>query len=321
MKSAIRDGKKLLAAVGLGKSGISLAEAACDFPVFVPQPYLDRIEKGNPHDPLLRQVLPLADEDLPVEGFSIDPICENDAVVGDGVLQKYRGRVLVITTGACAIHCRYCFRRFFPYDMAPAGDAGWLETIRQIENDTGVNEVILSGGDPLTLSNEKLSFVLQAAARIPHVERIRIHTRLPVVIPQRVDDGLIELLQSTQSAHDVQVVFVIHANHPNEIDGPVNASMELLNNTVGQLLNQSVLLAGVNDNIQSLVGLSEKLLAAGALPYYLHQLDKVRGTSHFEVDIDRGKQLIEEMRGLLPGYGVPRFVQEIPGQPGKTVLA
>lgn len=321
MKTAIRSGKELLLAVGLDESSVPLAAAESDFPVFVPKPWLDRIEKGNPDDPLLRQVLPVKKEDEATKGFSTDPICESDAVLGEGVLQKYQGRVLVIATGACAIHCRYCFRRFFPYDMAPGGDDGWLQSIRQIATDADVHEIILSGGDPLTLSNEKLSFILDEAARIPHIKRIRVHSRLPVVIPQRVNDGLTELLKATATRHNVQVIFVIHTNHPREIDDAVRESLTRLKDAASQLLNQTVLLAGVNDNTESLVALSERLLAAGVLPYYLHQLDRVQGTAHFEVSVDRGKRLIEEMRASLPGYGVPRFVQEIPDRPGKTVLA
>jgi len=321
MKTAIRSGKELLKAVQLDQSGISLAEAEGDFPVFVPQPFLERIEKGNAQDPLLRQVLPLADEDRTSVGFSNDPICENDAVIGDGILQKYRGRVLVIATGACAINCRYCFRRFFPYEMAPRGDQSWTQTAEEIEKDPSVNEVILSGGDPLTLADEKLSFVFHRLASIAHVKRIRIHSRLPVVIPGRVTGCLTKTLQEIKSQHGVQVVFVIHSNHPNEIDDRVAASLARLKHVVSQLLNQSVLLAGINDNPTALIGLSEKLMAAGVLPYYLHHLDRVRGTAHFEVDVERGRSLIEEMRSVLPGYGVPRFVKEYPGQPGKTVIA
>ncbi len=321
MNSAIRSGKDLLRAVQLDNSPISLAAAEGDFPVFVPVPFLERIEKSNVQDPLLRQVLPLADEDQTRAGFSVDPICESDAVLADGVLQKYRGRVLVIAAGACAINCRYCFRRFFPYEMAPRGDESWIKSALQIEGDPSVNEVILSGGDPLTLVDEKLSFICHRLASIAHVKRIRIHSRLPVVIPQRVTEGLLQTLQEIQIQHGVQVVFVIHSNHPNEIDDRVAESLSGLRMAVNQLLNQSVLLAGVNDDAAALIGLSEKLLAAGVLPYYLHQLDRVRGTAHFEVDVQRGKSLIDEMRSVLPGYAVPRLVKEYPGEPGKTVIA
>lgn len=320
MKNAVRTADTLLEAVGLDGKSVPLAKPDGKFPVFVPQPYLQRIEQGNPSDPLLRQVLPLAEEDFSPANFVTDPLSEGAATLGDGLLQKYQGRVLVVTTGACAIHCRYCFRRHFPYQTAPRGDEKWQATLEQISGDPTVNEVILSGGDPLTLADEKLAFIFDAIAQIKHLRRIRIHTRLPIVIPQRVTDRLLELMLTARSQHNLQITTVVHSNHPNEIDEPVTDALKRLNQASSQLLNQSVLLAGVNDTADALVALSQKLLAAETLPYYLHQLDRVQGASHFEVDIETGKQIIQQMRGRLPGFGVPRYVQEIAGEASKTVI-
>ena len=322
MKQAVRSVDKLLSLVGLDPQTEKLPSEALDFPVFVPIPYLNRIEKGNFADPLLRQVLPVAEEGQSPQHFSTDPLGEQAATLSDGLLQKYRKRVLVIASAACAINCRYCFRRHFPYETAAIGDRRWTETLDSISSDPSVNEVILSGGDPLTISDAKLESIFERIADIDHVQRIRIHTRLPIVIPQRVTDALLETIwKFRKSGRGRQVVVVVHSNHANELDNAVCNSLRTIGESVTQLLNQSVLLAGVNDQTDTLVELSERLLWADVLPYYLHRLDPIRGTAHFDVSSERGIELIRSIRAELPGYAVPRFVQELAGEPGKTVLA
>ncbi len=322
MKRSVRSVDKLLTMVGLEPLAGELPSEALDFPVFVPLPYLERIEKGNAADPLLRQVLPVFDEGKSPAHFSTDPLGEQSATLADGLIQKYQKRVLVIASAACAINCRYCFRRHFPYETAAIGDRRWSDTIEAIELDSSVNEVILSGGDPLTISDATLQDVFQRISRIDHVQRIRLHSRLPIVIPQRVTNDLLQMFwQFRKSRTGRQVVVVVHTNHSNELDNTVCDSLRLLSESASQILNQSVLLAGVNDQIETLVELSERLLAASVLPYYLHQLDPIQGTAHFEVPIERGLELIRSIRARLPGYAVPRYVQELAGEPSKTVLA
>ena len=238
-------------------------------------------------------------------------------MLGPGVLKKYSGRALFIVTGACAIHCRYCFRREFPYASNSVLGAGWDEAVATIAEDESIEEVIFSGGDPLTVVDDQLKALINRLEAIPHVRRLRIHTRLPIMIPNRITEDLTAMLKGSR----LEVVVVIHANHANELDDEVAAAVARLKATGATLLNQSVLLAGVNDQSQTLIDLSKRLLAIGVLPYYLHQLDQVIGTSHFEVPVSRGIKIIAAMRASLPGFAVPRYVQEIPGQPNKTVLA
>jgi EF-P beta-lysylation protein EpmB len=322
MKRAVRCVDKLLALVGLEPPTAGLPMEATDFPVFVPLPYLERIEKGNEADPLLRQVLPVPDEAHSPSHFLTDPLGEQAATLTEGLIQKYQKRVLVIASGACAINCRYCFRRHFPYETAAIGDRRWTETLDSISADASINEIILSGGDPLTVADAKLEEVFERIAKIDHVKRIRIHTRLPIVIPQRVTDGLLEMFwRFRKSRVGRQVVVVVHSNHANELDNAVCDSLRLLGESATQVLNQSVLLAGVNDDADVLVSLSENLLSANVMPYYLHQLDPIKGTSHFEVPVERGLELIRSIRARLPGYAVPRYVQELAGESSKTVLA
>lgn len=287
------------------------------FPVFVPLPYLERIEKGNPADPLLCQILPTIDEDLKLAGYVDDPLQELAATQGPGILQKYQGRVLLVTTGACAVNCRYCFRRHFPYDESPKSPAQWQQAIQQISLDDSIDEVILSGGDPLTLVDETLGQMFAQIGAISLIKRIRIHTRLPIMIPQRVTERLLEML-----AHlNQQVIMVIHANHANELDQSVAIALAKLADSGVMLLNQSVLLNGVNNDAEVLIQLSKRLLECRVMPYYLHKNDPVAGTAKFEVSVERGVELIGLMRASLPGYAVPRFVQELSGKPNKTVLA
>ena len=290
--------------------------AAARFPLRVPRGFVARMRQGDPDDPLLRQVLPLAAELSPVPGFVADPVDDQAARAAPGVLHKYHGRVLLIATGACAIHCRYCFRREFPYSENHAGGDSWRPALNYLSQDRSLREVILSGGDPLSLSDRRLGALLAELERIPHLERLRIHSRQPIVLPERVDDGLLDLLARTR----LRPILVIHANHPREIDETVRRVLERLAGIGVTLLNQSVLLRGVNDTVPTLVELSEVLFTARVLPYYLHLLDRVQGAAHYEVNETEASTIMEVLRQRLPGYLVPRLVREQPGQLAKTPL-
>lgn len=316
LRTAIRDPIRLLEAVGVSPAAVSLVEST-DFPTFAPLPFVERMERGNPDDPLLRQVLPQRYESEPATGFVADPVAEHHAFRTPGLLQKYPGRVLLITTGACAINCRYCFRRNFPYESAPKSLDQWLEGLKEIADDSSISEVILSGGDPLVLVDDRLRALAAQLHHIRHVERLRIHTRLPIVIPQRVTRELVELLQDFSRP----VAIVLHSNHPRELDDHVRLACSNLRSAGNvTLLNQAVLLRGVNDRLDKLRQHSERLFECGVLPYYLHQLDRVSGSQHFEVPQAEGLQLVEQLRNSLPGYLVPRYVQEIPERLAKTIL-
>ena len=317
MKWAIRDSQTLRRAVGLPESSENQPKAASQFPVFAPLPFVSRIQVNHIDDPLLKQVLPVSAEDDQLLGFQADPLQEAEATLSPGLLQKYKNRVLLVSTGACAIHCRYCFRREFPYSDSPTLPRQWDPAIKKIQADKSIDEVILSGGDPLTIVDDNLIGLIDRLEAIPHIKRLRFHSRLPIMIPQRVTVRLTERLQQ----FDGQVLMVIHSNHANEIDGHVATAISSLKAAGVTLLNQSVLLRGVNDDAETLVGLSNRLLEIGVLPYYLHQLDRVTGVGHFEVSRDRGVELITQMRKRLSGYGVPRYVKEEPGEPNKTVWA
>ncbi len=284
------------------------------FPMRVPRAYAARMRRGDPMDPLLRQVLPIAAETREVPGYLADPVGDLAAEAVPGVLHKYEGRALLITTGACAIHCRYCFRRQFPYAASHAARERWAAALGYLRTDASIREVILSGGDPLTLGDAKLAALVQALEDIPHLKRLRIHTRLPVVLPARVDDRLLGWLGQSR----LQKVVVVHANHANEIDAQVIEAARRLQAVGVTLLNQAVLLAGVNDDAGALCDLSEGLFAAGVLPYYLHLLDPVAGASHFDVPRSRALQIVDELRASLPGYLVPRLVRELAGSPSKV---
>ena len=287
------------------------------FPLLVTQSYIRRIAKRDPNDPLLRQILPLAIEASTSNiNEKLDPVGDLDASTAPGLLQKYHGRALLISTGACAIHCRYCFRRHFPYNEQSLTATKWQETFKHLKTQTDIHEIILSGGDPLMLSNQRLATIIEKINDIPHIKRLRIHTRLPVVLPSRINDGLIELIDNIR----MPVVIVIHANHPNELDNECVTAIQRLNRHHTTLLNQSVLLQGINDHSQTLITLSEKLFDAGVLPYYLHMLDKVTGAEHFNVEDHCATQIIETLRNTLPGYLVPKLVREESGQPSKTPL-
>lgn len=285
------------------------------FPLKVTHSYLARIEKGDIHDPLLRQILPLIEEQDEQEGYSADPVGDLNAIAVPGLLHKYNGRVLLMPTAACGIHCRYCFRRHFPYSDHKSSN-NWRQAIEYIKKDLTIHEVILSGGDPLSLSNEKLFRLLDLLETIPHLTRIRFHTRYPIILPDRIDTELCDYLQQ----HRCKIIMVIHSNHPNELSIDVSKSLKLLNKKKITLLNQSVLLAGINDNADTLSQLSEQLFTYNVLPYYLHQLDKVQGAQHFAVSDSIAKDLIAALRNQLPGYLVPRLVRENSGDPAKQPL-
>ncbi len=296
------------------------------FPLRVTRSFLARMEPGNPNDPLLRQVLPLASEHdagepdktngLPSEWGQLDPVGDTDAMASPGLLHKYQGRVLLVSTAACAIHCRYCFRQHFPYQQANPLGTQLPATLAYLDQHPDIHEVILSGGDPLSIHDKKLAQIINQLSSIAHLKTLRIHTRLPVVLPQRLLSGQLDWLVSTR----LNVVMVLHINHPNEINDEFRQAIGCLQGRNITLLNQSVLLKDINDDADSLIELSHKLLACGILPYYLHQLDQVTGAAHFEVSEDTGLELIQQMRQRLPGYLVPKYVQEIPGQAAKTPL-
>lgn len=303
----------------LGLSPLLLAggsEAGRRFPLRVPRAFVARMRRGDPDDPLLRQVLPVAAELDDTAKYIADPVGERSAVRAPALLQKYRGRALLITTAACAIHCRYCFRREFPY-AEQGGDAPrWREALAEIAADSTLEEIILSGGDPLSLSNARLEGLTRSLAAIPHVRRIRVHTRQPVVLPSRVDEGLLQWLRTSERP----MILVLHVNHPNELDAQLAAACAKLRATGITLLNQSVLLAGINDSAQVLSELSLRLFEAGVLPYYLHALDPVRGAAHFAVADERARALAGQLAAHLPGYLVPRLVREVAGAPSKVAL-
>ena len=329
---AVRDSAELCRLLDLPHSVATDAAFVAGFPVLVPQPYLKRIRRGDPNDPLLLQVLPRLAETIATKGFTDDPLDETHAASSPGLLWKYHGRALVVTTGACAVHCRFCFRRHFDYEGSESGklaqpnDDRLLPTadrptvlddaFDRIAAEPSLREVILSGGDPLMLADRNLAKLAHRLADVPHLTRLRIHTRLPVMIPQRVTDDLLTWLRGTR----LTPLVVVHVNHPAEIDAEVAAAFRRLIDAGVPLLSQGVLLRGVNDNVDTLVALYERLVDLGVMPYYLHQLDRVAGAAHFEVPVARGLELLAALRARLPGYAVPRYVRETTGGESKEVL-
>lgn len=316
-REAVTDPAELLRLLDLPQLATQLADAGLrQFPLRVPRGFIARMRPGDAHDPLLRQVLPLDAEDRPVPGFSLDAVGDGAARAGTGLIRKYRGRALLVATGSCAINCRYCFRRHFPYAQETAARDGWSAAVAAIAADPGIDEVILSGGDPLSLATHKLAELSDALREVGHVRRLRIHSRLPVVLPERVDAPLLDWLRGLPWP----VAFVIHANHANEFDAGVDRALADLRAAGAQLLNQAVLLRGVNDSVDALAALCERGFGAGVLPYYLHQLDRVSGVAHFEVDDARALALQRQLAARVSGYLVPRLVREIPGDSGKRPL-
>lgn len=312
-------------------------QAGSSFPLLVPRTVLSRMEPGNPRDPVLRQFFPVPEELERREGFSGDPLAERSASPAPRVLAKYSTRLLMLTVGGCPVHCRYCFRRHLPYEElmrpaaspcgavpkpdAPSGEVAStllpLETLRFLESQKSYKEIVLSGGEPLLLDDSRLFSLILRLSQIPHLTRVRIHTRMPIVIPQRVTDEFAVTLKSSR----LTPMVVLHVNHPQEIDDAVAAVIGRLVDAGVPVLSQSVLLAGINDRTEILAELCERLADLRVIPYYLHQLDRVEGAAHFEVPVQEGIRLIQELRALLPGYMVPRYVRESPDSPYKVPLA
>jgi EF-P beta-lysylation protein EpmB len=317
LAQAVSDPRQLLQMLGLDQSGIALRAPIRHFPLRVPRGYVARMRPGDPADPLLRQVLPLDAEDQLNPGFGKDPVGDLAALAGPGVLHKYQGRALVITTGACAIHCRYCFRRHFPYAETQGSGADWAQVLDYLSRDDSIEEVILSGGDPLALNDSRLAALSEGLDRIAHLRRLRIHTRLPIVLPERVDHDLLTWLGATR----LKPVMVLHANHARELDAGVDTALSRLRAAGVCLLNQSVLLRGVNDSVGALRELSERLFSAGVLPYYLHLLDRVQGAAHYEVSDAQARALLLDLAAQLPGYLLPRLVREQAGAAAKQLVS
>jgi len=314
LREAVRSRAELLAALELpatlGGAG------GADFPVLVPRPYLARMRRGDPDDPLLRQVLATASEDEDVPGYVAEPLAESDSSPLPGLIHKYRNRLLLTLTGGCAVNCRYCFRRHFPYQAALASAGNRAAILGYIARHPAIDEVILSGGDPLLLPDSALRTLLGELATLPQLRRVRLHTRLPVVLPQRVTPGLLELLAGTR----LRTVVVLHCNHANEIGEDVAAAAHALSRTGALLLNQSVLLAGVNAEAAILHALHERLFDAGILPYYLHLLDPVRGAAQFAISDAQAQHVYGQLQAMSSGYLVPRLVRELPGMPSKILI-
>jgi EF-P beta-lysylation protein EpmB len=318
LAQAITDPLELLQLLDLDpRLAVAAGAAAVPFRLRVPRGFVRRMRRGDAHDPLLLQVLPGARELVEQPGFDGDPLGERAAMRAPGLLHKYHGRALLISTGACAVHCRYCFRREFPYQAAGGKGGRWQAAIAAIAADPSIEEIILSGGDPLSLSDQRLTQLTDALRTLPHIQRLRVHTRTPIVLPDRVDAGFTRWL----GALPWPTVIVLHSNHANEIDDSVRAAMARLRAAGATLLNQSVLLAGINDSLEALERLSRALWSAQVLPYYLHLLDRVRGAAHFEVTEAQARALMAALAARLPGYLLPRLVRETAGAPAKTVLA
>jgi len=315
--AAFRDVGDLTRELGLPERVERSAGAAETlFPLFVTRSFAARMRPGDPDDPLLRQVLPIDVEAREAPGFVTDPVGDLASERSPGVLHKYEGRVLVIAAPACAVHCRYCFRRHFPYDAAPKGMEACDVTCAYVEREPSVREVILSGGDPLLLGDSVLLRWSERLAAIPHVTRFRVHTRLPIVLPSRVDDGLLAWLRASREL-GLTPWIVVHSNHPAELVGDCADALARLVDAGVPVLNQTVLLRGVNDDEDVLTALSERLVDLRVQPYYLHQLDSVAGAAHFRVPEERGLELVAVLRRRLPGYAVPRYVREDPGEAHK----
>lgn len=314
LKLAIRSVDVLLEALSLTADDLQGAYAAArDFPVRVPGPFLRRIRAGDPNDPLLKQVLSSGEETSQVTGYSNDPLEERAHNPLPGLIHKYDSRVLLMPTAACAVHCRYCFRRHFPYADNRL-DSGALDAIlAYLRQHPGINEVILSGGDPLIIDDDAMDGLISRLEQLPQLSRLRIHSRLPIVIPGRLTTTLAERLRDSR----LNTVLVVHCNHANEIDAETSMALHAWRDRGITLLNQAVLLQGVNDTVTDQVALAEAVFDAGVLPYYLHVLDPVAGTAHFDVSDGAALQIHAQMRDALPGFLLPRLVREVPGERAK----
>ena len=318
---SIRDPKKLLEYLDFEKKTIETLlggslKASKEFSLKVPYAYIKRIKKGDLDDPLLKQIMPSKQELYAAPGYTEDPLSEIETNLMPGLVHKYEGRVLLIVSSNCAINCRYCFRRSFPYEDNRPGKNQWKNAINYIEQNKTITEVIFSGGDPLAISDIQLFWLTKEIAKIPHVQRLRVHTRLPIVIPDRITKDCIAWLTSTR----LLTSLVIHSNHPRELDDSVAGALHKLSKAGVTLLNQTVLLAGINDSVDILQRLSERLYEMKVMPYYLHQLDKVNGASHFEVNDMAAIELLADLTAKLPGYLVPKLVREVAGMPNKVAF-
>ncbi|NIB39258.1 EF-P beta-lysylation protein EpmB [Pseudomaricurvus alkylphenolicus] len=311
----IRDPAELLHLLELPKRWLPGAQAAAElFDLRVPRPFAARMEKGNINDPLLKQVLPVTEEHVLTPGYSADPLAEQDSNPQSGLIHKYHGRVLLVIAPSCAVNCRYCFRRHFPYADNNPGRHQWQTVLDTIRRDKSIREVIFSGGDPLMCGDRQLAELVNELTNIPHIKRLRVHSRLPVVIPQRITDDSLNWLTALPS------VMVLHINHPNEIDEQLRQTIERLRDAGVWVLNQSVLLKGVNDCAETLARLSERLFDCGVQPYYLHLLDRVQGAAHFAVDDTDARALYQTLQTRLPGFLVPKLAREEPGAAAKTLI-
>lgn len=315
LRNVITSRRELLDTLGLSASDLGIAGSACEeFPLKVPRSFVRRMEPGNPRDPLLLQVLSTQQEMADTPGYFRDPVGESGATIPQrGIIHKYHGRVLLIVSSGCAVNCRYCFRRHFPYNENQNSRQQWRDAMRYISADSSIEEVILSGGDPLVATDGQLQQLVAQIAAIDHVQRLRIHSRLPVVIPERVTDTLLDAITHAE----LQTIMVIHCNHAREIDESVGAGLTRLRHRDIITLNQAVLLAGINDNLETQLALCQRLFATGTLPYYLHLLDKVQGAAHFDVPENQARTLLAELSARLPGYMVPKLVREIAGANSK----
>ncbi|CBA34029.1 EF-P beta-lysylation protein EpmB [Cronobacter turicensis] len=317
LADVITDPDELLHLLNIDASEELLAgrDARRLFALRVPRAFAARMEKGNPQDPLLRQVLTSREEFVAAPGFTTDPLEEQNSVV-PGLLHKYHNRALLLVKGGCAVNCRYCFRRHFPYADNQGNKRNWQAALDYIAAHAELDEIIFSGGDPLMAKDHELEWLVANIEAIPHIKRLRIHSRLPIVIPARITDALVRLLGETR----LQVLLVNHINHAQEIDDAFRAGMTKLRAAGVTLLNQSVLLKGVNDNAATLTALSNALFDAGVMPYYLHVLDKVQGAAHFMVSDDEARAIMRELLSQVSGYLVPKLAREIGGEPSKTPL-
>ncbi|MDX1901261.1 MAG: EF-P beta-lysylation protein EpmB [Gammaproteobacteria bacterium] len=317
IQQAITDPGEFIQCLGLDASLIDAAQqAATLFPLRVPRGFVARMRHGDVNDPLLRQVLPLGIETEFTPGFSNDPLGESDVNPLPGLLHKYHGRALMTMTSACGVNCRYCFRRAFPYDQNNPGSEGFENILRYIDDDKTLSEIIFSGGDPLMVSDTLLATRVKQLEKIPHLKRVRIHTRMPIIVPERICSELLTWIQASR----FQIILVVHANHPNEVNDEVKHAMQKLRGLNVTVLNQSVLLKGVNDNAETLIALSEKLFDAHILPYYLHALDRVQGAAHFDLPRATAISLHKSMQEKLPGFLVPKLVEEKAGAKSKWMV-
>ncbi len=312
LRSSVRSVKELQHLLELQDNQVDWVDDS-EFPLHIPRTFIERMEKRNPLDPLLLQVAPSREELNSPKGYTTDPLRESEFTLNGGLVKKYANRALVIATQACPVHCRYCFRRHFDYSANQLSD--FQSTLETLTSDLSIVEVILSGGDPLTLSNEKLDTLIQQLQRLKHVQILRIHTRFPIMIPQRITPALVEILSKTR----LKAVIVVHINHPNEIADSVQQAIERFRHAQIDVFNQSVLLKGVNDSVQTLSKLMHRVFEIGVVPYYLHLFDPVAGAHHYDLPETTALALWKELQSKLPGYLVPRLVREVPHQPAKQI--